>query len=282
MDARDRSLERWYRRLLASYPRPYREQRGDELVAVLIEGARDGQRLPSARDAIDLVVHGLGTRMRRRSVVPAATSNARTPGDSYGDALAAASVRGLGPAAVGSWLIPSWLRWLRWLPVLAGVIVIVAGVRYVFFDRALAGYSGSASATGSVEQTTYHGVPVRPIGNAVTTLNLRSVSPRIVANTADATVTVLVCTGQASAAPLAYGGTHQGDAAQYCAELADFHPGTLRLGSSTTDPQTTTGVLLAVTAHRAGVVRIEGDVSYRQGIRYGHQHVGSDWSLRVR
>ena len=39
-------LERAYRRLLAWYPRKFRRENGQEILAVLMAGARDGQRRP--------------------------------------------------------------------------------------------------------------------------------------------------------------------------------------------------------------------------------------------
>lgn len=275
MNAPDSTLQRRYRRLLASYPQKFRDQHGEELLGVLLDWAPDGQRYPRAREAADLLAHGLLARLRSRQLDTDAAPAQDRP-VSWGDALAAASVHGLGPAPVGSWTIP---RWLKWVPVLIGVVAIVIAIPYVFFDHALAGYGGSGSAIGAVGQTTYHGLPIRPASGATdTTVNLRTVTPRITVNTAHATVTLLVCTGNAA---LIYGGTWHGDPVPYCARRSTWHPGTIRLGTPE-DAVNTTGVLVTVTPHRSGIVRIEGaNVTYRQGFRYGHQHVGMDWTLRV-
>ena len=40
-------LERAYRRLLAWYPREFRRENGQEILAVLMAGAPDGQRRPA-------------------------------------------------------------------------------------------------------------------------------------------------------------------------------------------------------------------------------------------
>jgi hypothetical protein len=40
------SLERGYRRLLAWYPQPFRREQAEEVLAVLMAGARQGQRRP--------------------------------------------------------------------------------------------------------------------------------------------------------------------------------------------------------------------------------------------
>ncbi len=63
------SLERGYRRLLAAYPRSFRREQGDEVLAVLLASAR-GQRRPSLAEAIDVVRSGLGMRLRRAWPVP--------------------------------------------------------------------------------------------------------------------------------------------------------------------------------------------------------------------
>lgn len=50
-------LERRYRRLLAFYPRSYREQHGDDMVGVLMDGAGSDQRRPGFMETLDLL-HG--------------------------------------------------------------------------------------------------------------------------------------------------------------------------------------------------------------------------------
>jgi len=48
-------LERAYRRLLACYPRSFRRESTEEVIAVLLATAREGQRRPSAAEAADLL-----------------------------------------------------------------------------------------------------------------------------------------------------------------------------------------------------------------------------------
>lgn len=55
-------LEASYRRLLRAYPRSWREERGEELLAVLLEWAPDHQTRASVREAIDLIWNGLRAR----------------------------------------------------------------------------------------------------------------------------------------------------------------------------------------------------------------------------
>lgn len=55
-------LEQRCRTLLRAYPRWYRRQRGDEMLATLLEASQPGQRWPSARDARALIIGGLRVR----------------------------------------------------------------------------------------------------------------------------------------------------------------------------------------------------------------------------
>ncbi len=59
------ALERRYRRLLAWYPRESRREQEDEMVAVLMAGARKGQRRPGLRETADVIRSALGMRLLR-------------------------------------------------------------------------------------------------------------------------------------------------------------------------------------------------------------------------
>ena len=61
-------LEQAYRRLLAWYPPEFRRENGEELLAVLMTCAPDGQRRPGLAASADLIRSGL--RMRLRPSVP--------------------------------------------------------------------------------------------------------------------------------------------------------------------------------------------------------------------
>jgi hypothetical protein len=85
MNGPDRAqrLERRYRRLLRAYPASYREQRSDEMVAVLMSAAEPGRRSPSLAEAADLVQSGLRTRVtfaRRDLGAPVSTRAIRHAG----------------------------------------------------------------------------------------------------------------------------------------------------------------------------------------------------------
>jgi len=54
--------ERRYSRLLWVYPARYRSERGDEILATLLEASSDG-RIAFARDTVDIVMHGTQVRL---------------------------------------------------------------------------------------------------------------------------------------------------------------------------------------------------------------------------
>jgi hypothetical protein len=96
-------------------------------------------------------------------------------------------------------------------------------------------------------------------------IDVRSLTPRVTVNTAAATVVVLYCRRDS--------GTAIGVAlstSPYCASVHMVRPGPVDLGFPVRQ------VIYAVTAHRPGIVRIEGcDISFRIGSRSGTQHAGA-------
>ena len=66
-------LERAYRRLLAWYPRAFRRENGQEILAVLMASAAHGQRRPGLAESADLIRSGLWLRLR-----PSVPRSART------------------------------------------------------------------------------------------------------------------------------------------------------------------------------------------------------------
>ncbi|GIF01414.1 hypothetical protein [Paractinoplanes rishiriensis] len=85
-------LARRYRRWLSAYPRTYRRERAEEILATLLDAADPGRSRPAAREVAVLVRHGLGRRVAefgRRAFVVAAF---------------AAVLGGLSGIALGSWL----------------------------------------------------------------------------------------------------------------------------------------------------------------------------------
>jgi hypothetical protein len=57
------ALERGYRRLLAWYPKPFRAEQGEEILAVLMAGAEQGQRRPRLAEALDVIRSAVRMRL---------------------------------------------------------------------------------------------------------------------------------------------------------------------------------------------------------------------------
>jgi hypothetical protein len=66
-------LERGYRRLLAWYPRAYRRENEQEILGVLMAGAREGQRRPGPAEAADLLRGALWMRLSPGAARPPRT-----------------------------------------------------------------------------------------------------------------------------------------------------------------------------------------------------------------
>jgi hypothetical protein len=62
----DPDLERRYRRLLACYPAAFRRDHEQEMLAVLMAGAEQGQRWPRLAEVADLLRSATSTRLRSR------------------------------------------------------------------------------------------------------------------------------------------------------------------------------------------------------------------------
>ena len=58
-------LERRYRRLLAFYPKAFRRDREQEIGAVLMAGAAEGQRRPRLAESLDLLRSAIFMRLRQ-------------------------------------------------------------------------------------------------------------------------------------------------------------------------------------------------------------------------
>jgi hypothetical protein len=59
-------LERGYRRWLRWYPKDFRREHEEEILAVLMAGAREGQRRPELTECLDLLRSALCLRLRPR------------------------------------------------------------------------------------------------------------------------------------------------------------------------------------------------------------------------
>jgi hypothetical protein len=124
-----------------------------------------------------------------------------------------------------------------------------------------------------VGATVYSPPMVIPGGKNPVTLDLRSVTPRITVNTADADVRVLICQRNDSISALG------ADDLFFCAATRPFVPGTLTIDH---DNAGTTSIIVAVTTRRVGTVTIAGvRVTYHDGLRRGSQDTGNDMSVKA-
>ncbi len=63
-------LERRYRRLLALYPKAFRDQHEQEILSVLMAGAADGQRRPRLAESADLIGNAILARLHQMKLHP--------------------------------------------------------------------------------------------------------------------------------------------------------------------------------------------------------------------
>jgi hypothetical protein len=59
----EQRLERRYRRLLACYPRAFRRENKEEILAVLLACAQVGQQRPGLAASVDLIKGAIGARL---------------------------------------------------------------------------------------------------------------------------------------------------------------------------------------------------------------------------
>ena len=64
------SLERGYRRVLACYPKAFRQENAEEILAVLLASAKEGQRRIEVAECAALIRGGLRMRLRPESRPP--------------------------------------------------------------------------------------------------------------------------------------------------------------------------------------------------------------------
>ncbi|MBM0204938.1 hypothetical protein JNW90_19115 [Micromonospora sp. STR1s_5] len=149
---RSDDLERRYRRLLAVYPWQHRRVYEDEMLAVLLAGARPGQRRPGAADVRNLVGAGLRARLRvgaRGFTEPSWADAATVTGLLAGVVLLALAGKALLNQVIHPSLPPGyepggpdlvdWLRVVGWAGVCAAVLV---GWRWAAAGLAWAGVLG--------------------------------------------------------------------------------------------------------------------------------------------
>jgi len=123
-------LERGYRRLLAWYPAAFRREQDDEMLAVLMAGARQGQRRPGLVESVDLIRSAVGMRLR--------LTGSGSQDRPWPDALAMFSVAGpLLLATIFEVALPYHLPSAARFPVLARVLgahPAIGGLHFLSFQ----------------------------------------------------------------------------------------------------------------------------------------------------
>ncbi|MFU8874518.1 hypothetical protein [Micromonospora sp. SL4-19] len=152
-------LARRFRRLLAVYPWEHRRAYEEEMLAVLLDGARPGQTRPSVGDAVNLIVGGLRARLRvgaRGFTEPAWTDAAAVTGVLVALLLFAAAGKSLIDQVVADPSLPppmghggpdlvDWLRAAGWAAV---GLAALTGLRWVGAGLAWAGVVGWLALVG--------------------------------------------------------------------------------------------------------------------------------------
>jgi hypothetical protein len=157
-------------------------------------------------------------------------------------------------------------RWRWWIAAATAVVAVAAeGTYWLLTPDTIGGYGNETGGTVRVGTTLYIGQMVKATSGRATEVTLDAVKPRVITNTADADVRVLVCTIGTGL----IGATDR--TSPYCSTARPFHGGHLELGYSPGEED----ILLAITPHQAGIVRVDGvHVRYRDGLRLGSAHTG--------
>jgi hypothetical protein len=166
-------------------------------------------------------------------------------------------------------------RWQIGGLVIALLVALVAGGvgvhAWLVGEHLFIAPEATESGPLALGHTEYDGIgPLMPAGKnpATVHIDLRNVTPLVTENSSDATVAVMICVTRGPGGLIA-GGAALDDVSEDCKSLSAFHPGPITLGL------TASGLVLAVTPHRSGVIRIDGaGISYRDGLRTGRERIG--------
>lgn len=159
------------------------------------------------------------------------------------------------------------------------VVACGAGWRWLHSPDPLADYPvGAATAPVGLGHSVYTDTAVVAAVNAAgdgpasIRVTIATDTPVVAENTSNAQVELLVCTRNGGTIGI---GMQDGDLTASCSRVSPFRaPERLDLGFMTAQ------IILKVTPHQAGRVRITGfDVTYSQGLQRRTQHVGADITL---
>ena len=154
------------------------------------------------------------------------------------------------------------------------VAAIVGSWYWLTHPSSLEGSGADLELSSSIGHTLAIDTTVSSAGEGETArVTLKDLTPRIVQNTADASVVLVVCHRNAGSNALGTG--EVAELSKYCTRVDPLRRmPDARLGFSTNQ------IVALVTARKAGVLHIAGfDAGYRVGLRRGRQHVGADIRL---
>lgn len=168
---------------------------------------------------------------------------------------------------------------LRLVLMVVGALALVGGGIWAGWSwrhpHAFRDWDGRYSASlvdARIGETHYFGLT--DPNELTTTVTLRSAAPRVEVNTAGATFDVLECIAPPQGEDFGIGVANEQDIGRFC-ELSSIADARL---SPQDKPART--ILLAITPHRAGVVKVRGvDVRYDAGWRSGVQRIGGNSGL---
>ena len=167
-------------------------------------------------------------------------------------------------------------RWRALAAVLLIVALLGAGAAAWRWQRGLSLFDPPGAELGGhllLGQTEYI-IVVDGSKSMPSTIDVRSVTPRIISNTAHASVRVVQCVQNGRTVVL--GATKH---LNFCSGLHPFVPGPVRFSEGLH----TAIFVVEVRAYSSGRLRIHGvDVQYRRGLRTGQQTTGFDIDYRSR
>jgi hypothetical protein len=174
----------------------------------------------------------------------------------------------------------------RWVILVAAVVVatvaVIAGLVFVHWRNGLRLFPAEGSEIGANSLATgrslYAGAGVQVVAPThPISLDFDAITPVITANTADATIRVLICVEGPHTESIGAVYSLSG----VCISSRPFSPGRYRLASyASTDG--TVAVILQITPKRAGHVHVAGlHVRYHRGLRNGSQVTGVEVDTRT-
>jgi hypothetical protein len=170
--------------------------------------------------------------------------------------------------------VPSRQRRTPWIA--ATLIIVVLStltVRWLTGANELSSYhGGDVTGGGRIGRPTYVDAAFVSGDGSIRTIDVRALTPVVQVNTAAASIGVLLCHRKTSTARIG-----ADDSTGSCTSVSAFHRGRITLDERTIQ------VILVVTPSARGTVHIAGmQVTYRAGLRRGHQHIGIDTTVSVR